>query len=424
VLSKDLVDVMSPPAWSFGHEPWVDSALGRRPDLSAARTVWAPATTVDAPTRSVALVGTYPPTACGVATFTCNLRAAIAARPSGWGATVVRVLDGWEPPPAPEVAEQWVAGDAGTLRRSLAVLNSYETVLLQHEYGLFGGRDGEDVLALVDGLEVPLVAVLHTALVKPRAHQREILQRVIDAAAMVVVQSHAARRRVLLVHDADPSAVVMIPHGAAPNFSGPQLPDVPRPAVLTWGLLSPGKGIEHGIRAVARVIHHSRRAASYIVAGQTHPKVRAAEGERYREALQAQSRSLGIASRVRFDGSYRDWESLRALVRSVDVVLLPYESRDQASSGVLVEALASAKPVVATRFPHAEEVLAGGAGILVDQGDAEAMADALERVLYEPGAAERMAAAARRAAAPMLWPAVGVAYRALVNRVLQEPAAA
>ena len=138
--------------------------------------------------------------------------------------------------------------------------------------------------------------------------------------------------------------------------------------MLTWGLLSPGKGIEHGIRAVARVIHHSRRAASYIVAGQTHPKVRAAEGERYREALQAQSRSLGIAGRVRFDGSYRDWESLRALVRSVDVVLLPYESRDQASSGVLVEALASAKPVVATRFPHAEEVLAGGAGILVGQG--------------------------------------------------------
>ena len=189
--------------------------------MSAARTVWARTTTLDAPTRSVALVGTYPPTACGVATFTCNLRAAIAARPSGWGAAIARVLDGWAPPPAPQVAEQWVTGDAGTLRRSLAVLNSYETVLLQHEYGLFGGRDGEDVLALVDGLEVPLVAVLHTALVKPSAQQREILQRVIDAAAMVVVQSHVARRRVLLVHDADPSAVVMIPHGAAPNFSAP-----------------------------------------------------------------------------------------------------------------------------------------------------------------------------------------------------------
>ena len=131
-----------------------------------------------------------------------------------------------------------------------------------------------------------------------------------------------------------------------------------------------------------------------------------------------------MADRVHFDDAYRDWESLRALVRTVDVVLLPYDSRDQVSSGVLVEALASSKPVVATRFPHAVELLADGAGILVDHGDLEAMAHALERVLYEDGLAGRMARAARVAATPLLWPAVGAEYRSLVNRVVAARAVA
>jgi len=367
--------------------------------------------------RSVALVSTYPPTACGIATFTSHLRAAIGAPPSSWKVWVVRLLDRLEPSPSAEVVEQWVAGDAASLRRSLAALNSVEAVLLQHEYGLFGGRDGENVLGLVDGIEVPLVAVLHTVLLEPSPHQREILEGIIGVAAVVVVQSEAARRRIVAVHDVDPDTVVMIPHGATSNFSGPVLKDLRRPAVLTWGFLSPGKGIEHAIAAIARLRPHAP-AASYIVAGQTHPKVQAANGECYRESLKAQARSLCVDGRVCFDDAYRDWDSLRALVRSVDVVLLPYESRDQVSSGVLVEAVASGKPVVATRFPHAEELLAGGVGILVDYGDVGAMADALDRVLHEPGLADRMAAAARRAAEPLLWPAVGSSYRALVNQVV------
>lgn len=373
--------------------------------------------------RSVALVGTYPPTACGLATFTSNLRAAIAEGGRGWDARVVRVLEQWEPERCDDVVAPWVVGDGTSLHRAVHALNSFDAVLLQHEYGLFGGRDGEDVLELLDGLEVPVVPVLHTALLEPSPHQREILDRILDAAAVVVVQSEAARQRIVAVHDADPDDVIVIPHGAAANFFGPVLRDVSRPAVLTWGLLSPGKGIEHGIAAVARLRPHAP-AASYIVAGQTHPKVRAANGERYREQLQEQARSLGIGARVRFDAAYRDWDSLRALVRSVDVVLLPYDSRDQVSSGVLVEAVASGKPMVATRFPHAEELLADGAGILVDHGDVDAMAAALDRVLYEPGLADRLTSAARRAAAPLLWPAVGVSYRSLVDRVVAALAVA
>jgi glycosyltransferase involved in cell wall biosynthesis len=244
-----------------------------------------------------------------------------------------------------------------------------------------------------------------------------------SSASLTVVQSEAARCRLIAVHGADAEQVVVVPHGAAANFVGPVLSDIERPTVLTWGLLGPGKGIEHGISALAFLQERSP-APLYIIAGQTHPKVLAAQGEHYRHQLQDQSRALGIADRVCFDSSYRDWESLRALVRSVDVVLLPYDSRDQVSSGVLVEAIASGKPVVATRFPHAEELLSHGAGLTVPQGDFQAMAAALDRVLYEPGLAARMATASRRQGGALLWPAIGTTYRSLIAEVLPARAVA
>ncbi|MFZ6005220.1 MAG: glycosyltransferase [Actinomycetota bacterium] len=374
-------------------------------------------------TTAVALVGTYPPTACGLATFTSNLRGAIAGSGTTWTANVVRVVDEDVPEDSGDVIAHWVAGDRQSLLHAQRRLEQFDAVLLQHEYGLFGGEDGDEVLDLVSGLSVPLVAVLHTALLEPSTHQRHVLEHLIDAASLVVVQSEAARLRILAVHGADPEQILVVPHGAAPNFSGPKLDDMPSPSVLTWGLLSPGKGIEHGIAAMARLAER-RRATSYIVAGQTHPKVLALHGESYREALQGRAQALGIPHMIHFDDRYRDWSSLRTLVRTADAVLLPYDSVDQVSSGVLVEAVASGKPVVATRFPHAEELLADGAGILVRHGDVEGMAEALERVLHEPGLAPQMASAARVAAQPLLWPNVGEQYRSLISRVIGARAVA
>ncbi|MGD1012033.1 MAG: glycosyltransferase [Acidimicrobiales bacterium] len=378
---------------------------------------------INTPTPTVALVGTYPPTMCGLATFTSNLAAAIASPESGWRSVVVRVVDCPEPDLSEEVVAEWVAGDRESLAQALAAVECADAVLLQHEYGLFGGPDGEEVLDLVEAVEVPLVAVLHTVLHDPSRHQREILERVMDAASLIVVQSQAARQRLIAVHDADPAQIAMVPHGAAANFEGPVLADVEHPAILTWGLIGPGKGIEHAISAVA-LLQRRSPAPVYIVAGQTHPKVLAAQGERYRRQLQDQARDLGIAGKVWFDDGYRSWESLRALIRSVDAVLLPYDSRDQVSSGVLVEAIASGKPVVATKFPHAEELLVHGAGLTVPQGDVHAMAVALDRVLYEPGLRKEMAAASRQEAAALLWPAVGEAYRSLIAAVMPAMAAA
>lgn len=365
------------------------------------------------------MVGTYPPTACGLATFTSNLAAAIATFESRWRVIVVRVLDEPEAETHPEVVAQWIAGDRDSLTRSLAALDSSDVVVLQHEFGLFGGRDGEDVLELVDALSKPLIAVLHTVLAHPTDHQREILERVMAAASLIVVQSNDARRRLLTLYDADPGEVVVVPHGAEGNFAGPTETGVGHPCILTWGLLGPGKGIEYGIAAVAR-LQDRVPAPTYIIAGQTHPKVLAAEGERYRRGLQQQCQDLGVTDRVHFDEGYRDWTSLRALVRSADVVLLPYDSLDQESSGVLVEALASGKPVIATMFPHAQELLSRGAGLLVPQGDVDAMTGALARVLYEPGLAETMKECARREATALLWPTIGATYRSLISQVVSR----
>ncbi len=388
-----------------------------RPSAATGSELVLPAARADRPGRKVVLIGTYPPTACGLATFTANLRAAIECPEEGWVADVVRLVDR----PAGtggEVVDEWVAGDLSTLSRCLGTMARYDVVVLQHEYGLFGGPDGEEVLSLAYALEVPLVAVLHTVLLQPSAHERKILDHVMKAAMTVVVQSHAAKDRLVAVHGADGSKISVVPHGAAANFA-PYLPPTGTPRVLTWGLLGPGKGIEHAIRAVASLRRQGREVA-YVVAGQTHPKVQAVSGESYRNSLQDLAAHLGVADLVSFDDGYRGWEDLRALVRSADVVLLPYDSTDQVSSGVLVEAVASAKPVVATRFPHAQELLSHGAGITVPHRDPEAMAEALARVLFEPGVAAEMAAAARREAQPLLWPAVGASYRRLIESALER----
>jgi len=382
---------------------------------------FAPSAVMPAPT--VTFVSTYPPTVCGLATFTSNLSAAITAPEWDWRAAVVRVVDQVEATAQTEVVAQWIVGDRASLARAAAAIDLSDALVLQHEYGLFGGSDGQEVLDLIAAVRVPLVAVLHTVLLDPTLHQRYILDQIMAAASLTVVQSEAARSRLIAVHGADAEQVVVVPHGAVANFVGPVLAEIERPAVLTWGLLGPGKGIEHGISAVARLQQRSP-APVYIVAGRTHPKVLATQGESYRNQLRDQASALGIADRVHFDDSYRDWESLRALIRSVDVVLLPYDSRDQVSSGVLVEAIASGKPVVATRFPHAEELLSRGAGLTVDQGDFPAMAAALDRVLYEPGLAANMAAASRREGAGLLWPAVGATYRSLIAEVLPARAVA
>jgi glycosyltransferase involved in cell wall biosynthesis len=193
--------------------------------------------------------------------------------------------------------------------------------------------------------------------------------------------------------------------------------------VLTWGLIGPGKGLEYGIEAMAS-LRDLDPAPTYVIAGETHPKVAAREGEGYRERLMKSAVDLGIADQVVFEDRYLDGSSLRALARAADVILLPYESREQICSGVLVEAVSAGKPVVATAFPHAIELLATACGIVVPHGDPEAIAGALRRLFTDEDLARSMRVEASAVAARLTWPAVGREYLRLLHRVLSEGRAA
>jgi glycosyltransferase involved in cell wall biosynthesis len=354
-----------------------------------------------------------------VATFSAALAAGLEA--NGAEVRVVRVADG-SLSSSGRVVGELVSGSAASISSTADLLNECDVALVQHEYGLYGGADGDDVLEVLEQLRVPSIVIAHTILLEPTPHQRAVLVAAAAIAEYVVVMSEAARARLCAGFDIDPAKVVTIPHGAAIPVD-PEVSLVPcRPTMLTWGLLGPGKGIERVVDAM-RSLQDVRVRPQYLVAGQTHPKVLAADGEAYRNARIEQAWRNGVAASVSFDAQYRDVESLTALIRSSALVVLPYDSKDQVTSGVLVDAIAAGRPVVATAFPHAVELLASGAGIVVDHDDPDAMAGALRRVLTEPGLAASMTSEASRLAPTMGWPVVARAYLALTDRLIAEPAA-
>jgi glycosyltransferase involved in cell wall biosynthesis len=191
--------------------------------------------------------------------------------------------------------------------------------------------------------------------------------------------------------------------------------------MLTWGLIGPGKGVERVVDAMGS-LHGLPGRPRYLVAGRTHPKVLAADGEAYRNARMEQARRGGVADSVHFDTGYRSVSMLTALIQSAAVVVLPYDSTDQVTSGVLVDAVACGRPVVATAFPHAVELLGSGAGIVVDHDDPDALASALRRVLTQPRLAGTMAAEARRLAPELAWSGVARAYLGLARKTLSQRA--
>ncbi len=373
---------------------------------------------------SVGFVGTYPPTKCGIATFTASLAKAMAPAGSGRRAEVVSCVElpGVVQHP-PEVVAELVSGSIASREAVAAALDELDVVVLQHEFGIFGGEDGSEVIGLVAGLSVPVIVVLHTVPRRPSPGQCAVVEQLAELADRVVIQSAAARIRLLETHMIEPEKVCVIPHGAPANLTAEvSSPDPARsPVVLTWGLLGPSKGIEWGIEAMA-LLRDVEPRPRYVVVGQTHPRILETRGEEYRDSLVARAVALGVDHLVEFDNAYRDTMSVLARIRDADVVLLPYLSREQAVSGVLVEAIASGKPVVSTRFPHAEELLWQGSGILVPHEDAEAIAAALRSLLTDPALASRTAAVARRQAPSLFWENVGKSYLRLASEVARKPA--
>jgi glycosyltransferase involved in cell wall biosynthesis len=375
-------------------------------------------------TTRYGFVSPYPPTPCGVATFTASLRDTLVG-PGADEGVVVRLVDAPAARPGAEVVAQLVKNDHAGLDRVAGHLNACDVVIVQHEYGTYGGADGDDILALLDRLEVPSIAVLHSVLSAPTHHQRTVLEAVAAKAGAVVALTPSAHDRLTCAYDVDPAKVRMIPHGA-PDLRAPTHTTMFRGGqftALTWGLIGPGKGIEWAIDAMA-LLGDLPRPPRYIVAGQTHPAVLAADGEAYRESLHARVRRLDLQASVTVDSHYRDRASLAQLVRSADVVVLPFDSTEQVTSAVLIEAVAAGKPVIATDFPHARELLGGGAGLIVAHRDPAAIAAAVRTLMTRSDLATAMAAAATAAAPALMWPTVAEQYRALASLLILATVAA
>jgi len=365
---------------------------------------------------SYGFLSTHPPTQCGLATFNSALAAHLTA--DGTRGGVVRVTDGSDDQRAgPDVVHTWSARTPVGWQSAAATLNTFDVAVVQHEYGIYPGADGQDVLPLLRRLSTPSIVVLHTVLSQPSPRQKYVLEQVVAAAGAVVTMTDTARERLIVGYVVDPAKITVIPHGAAAAGSGAPVLRRARPHLLTWGLLGPGKGIEWTLRALAR-LQDLDPAPTYTVAGRTHPKVIELHGEAYRSSLHKLGAHLGVAHAVDYQSAYLDDAALGALIRSADVVVLPYDSREQVTSGVLIEAVAAVVPVVATPFPHAVELLTDGPGLLVPHQNPAALAKAIRRIVTDPGLAAGLAGRTRPIAADLRWPAVADRYRALAERLI------
>lgn len=365
------------------------------------------------------MVGTYPPTECGLATFAAALRSGMCG-PGGdpTECPVVRLGDEPSGDGGPEVLAELQRGSRASIAEAVDALNDLDVVILQHEYGIYGADDGAEVIDIVKGIEAPTIVVLHTVLDAPTPNQRRIIEDVADAADALVTMTRTAQRR-LRDYDVDMKKVSVIPHGAHPSADLGRVPASERPTILTWGLLGPGKGIEWGIEALA-FLGDLEVQPRYLIVGKTHPTVLAQDGEAYRDGLRDRAKELGVDDLVEFQDSYSDRDALQRTIAAARLVLLPYDSVDQVTSGVLIEAVAASKAVISSSFPHAVELLGGGVGLLVPRHDPEAIAMAVRRVLTEPGLHERMVSGAAAVAPSLSWTAVGEQYRSLAAMLLRS----
>jgi len=357
-----------------------------------------------------------------VASYSAALSEHLADRSGTDRVGVVRIVDHAQPGVHPNVVAELVNSSPSSLSAAASVLNRFDVAIVHHDYGIYASHDGHELLDVLAKVAVPTIAVLHTVHSQPTPSQRQVLERIAHAADAVVVMSGTAARRLQTDHLVDTGKVSIIPHGAlrglrlSPRpstspFAAPAAAGA-RPTILTWGLIRPEMGIEWAIEAVA-ALGDLTPAPRYLIAGRTHPAVRRRDGEAYRNSLFARAEALGVADRVEFDPVYRSPAALLDLMCQADVVLLPHDASDQAVSGVLVQAVVAGRPIVATRFAHAVELLTEATGLLVAHRDPAAMAEALRTLLTQPARAASVATACARLAPDLEWSTVAESYRHL-----------
>ena len=376
--------------------------------------------------RRVAFIGNSLPRRCGIATFTTDLERALArSRPTLETSIAAMNEQGAAYHYPPTVRLQIGADRVGDYLRAADTLNAklIDVVSLQHEFGIFGGPAGNHISALLDRLTMPVVTTLHTVLADPTAEQRHALDRIVAASAKLVVMSEKGRELLRQVFEVPADIIEVIPHGipdvpfAEPHEAKLRLGFGGRPVILTFGLLSPNKGIEVVIDAMPLVLQ-GRPDAVYVVLGATHPNLVRHQGESYRESLIARAKELGVENHVVFLDQFVDQQMLLDYISMCDVYVTPYLSEAQLTSGTLAYSFGSGKAVVATPYWHAQELLADNRGVLVPFGDATAIGSAIRDLLTDDRRRNAMRTRAYADSRSMTWERTAERYLAMFDNLI------
>ncbi len=373
--------------------------------------------------RRIAFIGNSLPRRCGIATFTTDLQQAVASTSPTVHTSIVGITDPGRDYCYPasvgfEIRQDSLEDYVGAAEWINA--GGFDAVSLQHEFGIFGGDAGGHILSLIKRLTVPMITTLHTVLAEPSAAQRHVVDRILSVSTRVVVMAEKGRELLLDIYGEDPAKLDVIAHGI-PDFAfvesdvaKAELGFSGRTVILTFGLLSPNKGIEVMIDAMPTILQ-CRPDAVYVVLGATHPNLVRDQGEAYREALVRRAQDLGLADRVIFVDRFVDRPTLLQYIAMCDVYVTPYLNKAQMTSGTLAYSFGLGKPVVSTPYWHAEELLAGGRGILVPFGDATATGREIATLLADEPRRLDMRRLAYESSREMIWERTAARYLAAID---------
>lgn len=376
----------------------------------------------------IAFLGDFPPRQCGIATFMHDLREAIVDLHPDWVCPVIAVTDGtvrYDYPP--EVRFEIPEKDADAYLRAADFLNisHADALCVQHEFGIYGGPAGSHLISLLKRVRMPIVTTLHTVLQEPNPEQRKVFDQLARLSDRLVTMSEKGESILREVYDVPEEKIALIPHGIPdipfvdPNFYKDKFGVAGRPVILTFGLLSPGKGIEYGISALPEIARRHPDVV-YIVLGATHPNLIRAEGETYRLSLERLAKKLGVEHNVMFVNHYVDNRTLAEYIGASDIYLTPYLNEAQITSGTLAYCYGAGKAVVSTPYWHAEELLRDGSGALVPFRDATAIAQAIGKLLEDEGHRHSMRKQAYLVGRDMIWKQVAHCYSRLFESAISD----
>jgi len=374
---------------------------------------------------SILFLSTYPPRACGIATFTQDLISELE-KTGRVNAAVAAISDSdYSYPPIVRFTIEQQNEDAYAEAAEKINNSGFDLLMVEHEYGIFGGKWGKYLLNLTKHLKIPYFMTLHTVLPNPSDQQREIMSSLASGSRKIITMAGNTVDILNKVYQIDREKIEVVHHGV-PEYPAAERDTLKKELgltgrfiVSTFGLISPGKGLEYGIEAIARVAKKHPEVL-YLILGQTHPVVKRKDGEKYREKLERTVKNFGLEEKVRFVNRYLKIEEIIRYLQLSDVYMTPYLGKDQAVSGTLAYAAGYGRVIISTPYLYAQEMLSGGRGLLADFRNPAALAEQIEKVMTHPMQQEKMERRTRELGKTMYWGQVALNYLRIFQTELQE----